>query len=274
MPQPLDGRAAATTNPSCRYNTGVIADLLLAIETSSARGSVALGRGARVLGATVLPTERRHTSELLPAIRDLLHAAGHAPRDVGVVAFSQGPGSFTGLRIAATVARMWQSAVGSRVVGVPSLEVCARNALTHPDHPARVAVLVDARRNQVFGGLFERLPACASTESPDGLTALQPAALHDVAAWLATIPRPCALLGDGVARNAEAIAAAGADLLPLPLEYAWPDARQVLAIGARLANEGHFLAPGEIVPAYHRPPECEEVYEQRRAEAKAKRGEA
>lgn len=253
----------------------MIADLLLAIETSSARGSVALGRGARVLGATVLPTERRHTSELLPAIRDLLQAAGYAPHDVGVVAFSQGPGSFTGLRIAATVARMWQSAVGSRVVGVPSLEVCARNALTHPDHPARVAVLVDARRNQVFGGLFERTPGGSTGEdSPIALTTLQPAALHDVAVWLATLPRPCALLGDGVARHAETIVAAGADLLPLSPEYAWPDARQVLAIGAHLANEGRFLAPGEIVPAYHRPPECEEVYEQRRAEAKAKRGEA
>jgi tRNA threonylcarbamoyladenosine biosynthesis protein TsaB len=89
---------------------------LLALETSSRHGSVALGRGPDVMAYRPLSADRRHTTELLPVVRELLTEVGCRPRDVGVVCFSQGPGSFTGLRVAATLARMWQSAIGSRVL--------------------------------------------------------------------------------------------------------------------------------------------------------------
>jgi tRNA threonylcarbamoyladenosine biosynthesis protein TsaB len=246
-------------------------DLILAIETSSLRGSVALGRGGAVLGWRTLAPERKHTTELLPAIRGMLADAACQPGDVGVVAFSQGPGSFTGLRVAATVARMWQSAVGSRVVGVPTLEVIARNALTADaatarDGPGatRLAVMLDARRGQVFGAVYLR-------ENDAELRTLVDAALHDAAPWLATLEKPCCVLGEGVQKHPAEVAAAGVDVLPV--EFWVPDARQVLAVGRRLAASGRFCTPEEIVPAYLRPPECEEVYEQRRAEARQRRAE-
>ena len=292
------------------YNSAVHDDLILALETSSPRGSVALGRisppaetatgsgkapcDLELLGARVLPTERRHTGELLPAIAELLTTAGLKPRDVGVVAFSQGPGSFTGLRVAATIARMWHSAVGSRVVGVPSLEVIARNvreavAPVSDRCPVpqvsdlcervwdsagheRLGVIVDARSGRVFAACFER-DSRGAGGGGDILTPRIPTALVELGPWLAALPRPCLLVGDGVAKYRDLIAAAGPGLQTAPDELACPDARQVLAIAARMASAGQFLQPHEIVPAYHRPPECEEVYEQRRAEAKAKRGE-
>lgn len=255
-------------------------DLILAIETSSLRGSVALGRGHDVLGWRLLAPERKHTTELLPAIAEMLAEAGLRPADVGVVAFSQGPGSFTGLRVAATVARMWQSAVGSRVVGVPTLEVIARNALTTETRgavsdqrpstasaePGRytLGVMLDARRGQIFGAVYSR-------ENDAELRTLAEAALHDAAAWLAALEKPCWVLGEGVQKHREEVTTAGLDVLPE--ECWWPDARQVLAVGRRLAASGRFCRPEEIVPAYLRPPECEEVYEQRRAEARQRRAE-
>lgn len=242
-------------------------DLILAIETSSLRGSVALGRGHDVLGSRTLAPERKHTTELLPAIGEMLAEVHLRPTNVGVVAFSQGPGSFTGLRVAATLARMWQSAVGSRVVGVPTLEVIARNALKADMGLGRcsgVAVMLDARRGQVFGAVYERV-------NDSELRTVADAALYDAAAWLATLEQPCAVLGEGVQKHRPEVTAAGLDVLPE--EYWLPDARQVLAIGRRLATAGHFCRPEEIVPAYLRPPECEEVYEQRRAEARQRRTE-
>ena len=244
--------------------------LLLAIETSSPRGSVALGRGGRVLAWRTLTASRKHTAELLPAIRDLLHEAGCAPREGGtslwpvdVVCFSRGPGSFTGLRVAATVARMWQSATGSRVVAVPTLEVIARNALAHPERQTRLATIIDARQGKLFGAVFER--------DGDELRTVVDAALHEADSWLAELEKPCWVLGEGVAQHAQALAAAGLMMLP---EDTWlPDARQVLAIGQRLADAGQYCTAAQIVPAYLRPPECEEVYEQRRAEARQRRGE-
>jgi tRNA threonylcarbamoyl adenosine modification protein YeaZ len=262
--------------------------LTLAIETSSLRGSVALGWGDEVLAGRVLSEEHKHAAELLPAVHELLSEAGRTPADVGVVCFSQGPGSFTGLRVAATVAQMWQSAVGSRVVAVPTLEVIARNGLAAEDAPRRLAVILDARRGKIFGAVFERTSRPSADPSlggrgngpspdpsPEGrgtngdLKAVAEAALHEVRAWLASLHRPCALLGDGLNQHRQLVLAMGLVALPEPLW--WPDARQVLVIGRQRATVGLFCTPEQIVPAYLRPPECEEVYEQRRAEARARR---
>jgi hypothetical protein len=77
------------------------------------------------------------------------------------------------------------------------------------------------------------------------------------------------VLGEGVRKYAGEVAAAGLEVLAE--ECWWPRAGEVLAIGRGLAAAGEFCAPEAILPAYLRPPECEEVYERRRAEAKARR---
>ncbi len=240
--------------------------LVLALETSGPRGSLALARGSHFLGHRVLPQQRRHAAELLPAIADLLATAGLRPPELALLAFSQGPGSFTGLRVAATVARMWQSAVGCQVVAVPTLEALARNTLALSEVPpgTRIAALVDARQGRIFAAEFER------TSGPTGpdLRTITSAGLHVFSVWLARAAPGAAILGDGVRGREAELAAAGLRILPEPT---WtPDAREVLAIGQRLAAEGRRCAPHEIVPAYLRPPECEEVYEQRRAAARAR----
>lgn len=253
--------------------------VFLGIELSSPRGSVALAQEQRpgnVLRRT-LAADRRHTAELLPAIRDLLHEAGLAPADVAVVCFSKGPGSFTGLRVGATVAALWQSATGARVVAVPTLDVIARNALRWPtpraaeqepgpagQEPGRyIAVVTDARQGRVFGAVYEW------RRDEGSLQPVIPAALHEAAAWLPALPRPGVALGDAVAKYETELRAAG--LTPLPPEYALPDAAELLVLGRRLAAAGVFCGPGEVVPDYLRPPECEEVYERRRAAARARR---
>lgn len=235
---------------------------MLAVETSTRRGSVALGRGDAVLGWRALAAEQPHTTELLPTIRDLLAEAGVAPANVGVVAFSQGPGSFTGLRVAATLARTWQSATGCRVVAVPTLAVIARNALEHPDRPHRVAVIHDIKRGQLLAALFER-------DDVGEYRVVRDAARVEATGWLADLPRPCWVAGDGAATWATTLRDAGLHLLDD--EYARPDARHVLALTRQRAAAGRSCSPAEIVPLYLRPPECEEVFERRRAEARQRR---
>jgi tRNA threonylcarbamoyladenosine biosynthesis protein TsaB len=237
--------------------------LTLALETSSARGGVALARGSLPPLVRTLETASGHAGELFPAIRDLLHDAGARLADVTLLAFSHGPGSFTGLRLAATIARMLQSSIGCTVVAVPTLEVIATNALAHPDRPSPLAVILDARRGQVFGALFER--------RNDELETARPAGMFDAASWLAGLPRPFWILGDGIPKHADAVAASGGTVLD---ETYWPPrAETVLRLGQRLAAGGHTCSPAEIVPAYFRPPECEEVYETRRAQARRRRGQ-
>ena len=238
-------------------------DLILAVETSSLRGSVALVRGEQVLAEHALSADRRHAAELFPTIADMLQASGQRLADVTLLAFSRGPGSFTGLRIAATIGRMMLSAVGCRVAAVPTLEVIAHNSLNHPEHPSRLAVILDAKRGQVFGGLFER--------RSDRLETVGEAVLAETEAWLAGLEKPVWILGEGLARHADAVAAAGC--VSLAEEYWTPRAATVAAIGRRMGAAGELCQPEDIRPFYIRPPECEEVYEQRRTAARQKRGE-
>lgn len=236
---------------------------MLAIETSCLRGSVALGQAGQAVAWRALEADRKHAAELVPAIQELLADASHGPRDVGVVCFSKGPGSFTGLRVAATVTRLWQSVVECLVVAAPSLKVIAQNALDHPDQPERVTVILDARRGQVYCGLFER--------NGRGLKSVVEAHLHEVHEWLRRVGKPCLVLGDGALMYREEVEAAG---LTVADERYWqPDARQTLVVGWQQVEAGRFCRPEEIVPSYLRPPECEEVFEQRRAEARKRRGE-
>jgi len=239
-------------------------ELLLAIETSGQVGSVALAWGERLLGLRRLSEDRPHTAELLPAIDDLLRENGRRLAEVGVFAYSCGPGSFTGLRVAATVGRMMQSAVGCRVVAVPTLEAIARNALADPDRPNRIVALLDAKRGQVYAAVYERI-------ADDELRSLVAARLCEPATLLKSVKPPFCMVGEGVRQHAEACAASRGLILD---EAYWPpSAEHVLTIGRRLAAAGRVCKPEEIVPLYIRPPECEEVYEQRRAAARRKRGE-
>jgi tRNA threonylcarbamoyladenosine biosynthesis protein TsaB len=236
----------------------------IAIETSSKVGSIALAINATVRDQQRLPADQRHAAELIPALQAMLQKAAITPRDVSLLSWSHGPGSFTGLRIAATVARMFQWVTDCRVVGVPTLEVLARNALSAGDYPPRIAVITPARRGEVFAAGFEQV----------GGTTLQP--LTDVRMcspekFLAEVPPPFCVLGDGVEHH-RALCEKYAEKVVAP-QFWTPHAAHVAIIGQTLADRGQFSRPEQIEPQYVRRPEVEEVYEKRRAEARRRRGE-
>ena len=126
----------------------------LALETSSDIGSAALGVSGKILDCVTLSGARRHAVEFLPAIADLCSRHDVTPQALRTLFVSRGPGSFTGLRIGVTVARMLGFATGARIVAVPTLDVIAQNAMDAPDPPARLAVLLDAKRRHVYAALF------------------------------------------------------------------------------------------------------------------------
>lgn len=237
---------------------------VIAIETSSRRGSVAAAEdGARVLQIE-LSADRRHTSELLPAVRTLCGEMAWEVGDITAVYFSRGPGSFTGLRVAATVARMLRWSLGCEVVAVPSLEVIAHNALTREDRLGRIAVMLDAKRGQVFGALFEQ-------DGAGRLRTIDKADLRDPAEWIAAIEPPFCVIGDGAAAHRETCEASGATVLGE--SYGTPAAANVVVIGERMFEDGCLCRAEDIAPLYLRRPEAEEVYEQNLAEARRRRGE-
>ena len=97
----------------------------LAIETSGRRGEIALGRDDELLAVRELPQKRRHNIDLMQTVDELFGEHGVRPGDLGEIYISSGPGSFTGLRIGMTAAKMLSMSGKVRLVSVPTLEATA-----------------------------------------------------------------------------------------------------------------------------------------------------
>ncbi|NOV00303.1 tRNA (adenosine(37)-N6)-threonylcarbamoyltransferase complex dimerization subunit type 1 TsaB [Paenibacillus planticolens] len=131
----------------------------LAIDTSSSAMTVAILENGVLLGEVSSHAERNHSIGLLPHIQDLLASLKLKPKDLQSVAAGQGPGSYTGVRIAVSVAKTFAWSLGLDLIGVSSLEAMALggamkgqgerdNGLTW------VVPLLDGRRKQAFTAVY------------------------------------------------------------------------------------------------------------------------
>src|SRR5205814_2216971 len=98
---------------------------VLILETSGRAGSVALAAGESLLCTRRLDETRRHARDLAPAVRELFHTQGWKPRDIQAVFVSRGPGSYTGLRVGITSAKVFAYATGCALVGVDTFSAIA-----------------------------------------------------------------------------------------------------------------------------------------------------
>jgi len=224
---------------------------ILVIETSSRVGSVAIATESDLVRAERLPGLMRHAGELMPAIDGMLKQADWPADSLTDAYVSIGPGSFTGLRIAVTVARTLAWSIGARIVAVPTVDGLSRNVLSATPRPEHVAVILDAKQAQVFAAAF--------TLRNGQYEKVIDAHMAPPADFLARCPRPLAVLGEGIPYHRPAIDAAGVAVLN---EDLWcPRAEHVLTIGRILARAGRFTPGGELLPLYIRRPEAEEKWE-------------
>jgi len=224
--------------------------VVLGIETSSKVGSVALWRDGAVVGERTLAQTLNHGSLLFVELRRIHQEAGLGPADLDLIAVSQGPGSFTGLRIGLTTARTVAYVLEKPVLGVPSLDVLAHNA---PPDAAHVATLLDAKRGEVY--------ACLYARRGQGLERTTP--YHVARAEALELPTPCVVVGDAVARYGDVLARPG-------VAFAAPEAwRPRASVVARLAAGRHEAGERQelhaLEPLYLRRPEAEEVWERKHA---------
>jgi tRNA threonylcarbamoyladenosine biosynthesis protein TsaB len=124
---------------------------ILALETSGNSGSVAALEASQLVLEQPLPNGSRSAQSLTPGITALLAEVGWTVAQVDLIAVTQGPGSFTGLRIGITTAKTLAYAVGAQVIGVNTLEVIAWQVPA--TWPALWTVL-DAQRGELFAARF------------------------------------------------------------------------------------------------------------------------
>ena len=127
--------------------------LVLAVDTATRAGSFAVLRDTMLLAHTPVLPDGPYSTHLLADCGTLLDAAGVSMADIDLFAVSAGPGSFTGLRLGLTVAKAWAEVYGKPIAAVSGLEAVAA-AIAPPPAGTPIVPLLDARRGQVFGGLY------------------------------------------------------------------------------------------------------------------------
>jgi len=125
---------------------------ILGIETSMYAGSVAVSQGEKILGEYYFNTGPSHSEKLLPSIDWLLKELSVQKEELGGIAVSLGPGSFTSLRIGLAAAKGLSYALGIPIAGISTLELMANNL---PFTPFKICPVIDARRGEVFAAFFE-----------------------------------------------------------------------------------------------------------------------
>lgn len=130
----------------------------LAFDTSNKSLSVAILDGNTLLAEVTLNIKKNHSISLMPAIDFLMSSIALEPRDLGRIAVAQGPGSYTGLRVAVATAKMLAYSLKIDLVGVSSLYALAAPIT---DKTATVIPLINARRNNVYAGFYQNKESIA-----------------------------------------------------------------------------------------------------------------
>src|SRR3954463_13196783 len=128
---------------------------VLALDTTTRAGSVAVVDDGRVLVEQTGDAARTHAERLPAEVLDALAAAGLALRDVELFAVASGPGSFTGLRIGIATIQGFAFVSQKPVVPVSALRALAEPAAEGRPAGTRVGAWMDAHRLEVFSALFE-----------------------------------------------------------------------------------------------------------------------
>jgi tRNA threonylcarbamoyladenosine biosynthesis protein TsaB len=167
------------------------------VDTSSERGSVCLAEDREILGEVRLRRSVQHSDRLFHSVDLLFRYVDFNLSDVDLFVAARGPGSFTGLRVGLTAMQAFASAHGKSGAGVSTLEAVAWKCGMRQHW---IAPVIDARRGEVYGGVYRR-------ERSDLLIEVRPPEVMPPDQWFASLPDSEILFcGDGAIRYKEFIA--------------------------------------------------------------------
>jgi tRNA threonylcarbamoyladenosine biosynthesis protein TsaB len=219
---------------------------ILALETSGEACSVALTVDGRCWARHVLAANR-HTEFVLPLLDEVCAEAGIALTQLDGVAFGAGPGAFTGVRVAASVAHGIALAHGLPLAAISSLAALAQGAWRETGLRWQLAML-DARRNEVYWGVFGCAPGATT------VLALADERVTSPETVAAPPSGPWAAVGYGWEAYAGHLAPRLAPDIVLGATHRFPHARDTAVLAETEFAAGRGRAPADALPTYLRAP--------------------
>lgn len=220
---------------------------ILVFDASSAWCSVALSAdGALYCGAEMQP--RKHAQLIMPMIEDLCQQANLKPNELDGIAFGKGPGSFTGLRIAISVAQGLSLATGALLYGISSLEALAWQSMKQLSNQqasnSQVLTIMNAHMGEVFYAAYQNTEQGLLAVIDDRLSKPEQVdlSLLEVSQWVGA--------GDGFQFSAEL--PGGINDLQNIHEETYPMAESMMDLAIAAWNKGYFTEAEFQQPVYLR----------------------
>ena len=230
--------------------------IVLTLETSGRAGSVALGEGKNIFIEKKFSAPMKHSAELFEKILAALEETGRHRSQISHIYFNNGPGSFTGIRIAVTVAKMMAVADPQiRVLPIKSSDAGMENAISFAKSTntqiSRTATIIDAKRRHFFVALFEKQQNEWVKTVEDCLMKAS-----DFVKRFANPDKPVWLLGEGLVYYKDDFKAKGIEFIGPEF---WPaNASGVFNAGKRVLASSGYQDPQKLIPFYLRRPEATE----------------
>jgi len=229
---------------------------LLSFETSGMAASVAVMKENRIVGEMTVSTRLNHSEKLMPMIDELLEKTETSIKDIDALAVGVGPGSFTGIRIGVSTAKGLAHALNIPIAAVSSLKVLACNGM-YSD--MLVCPIMDARRNQVYSGIFRwegtELVEVLKEDTYD---------LKELLFVLKNKDCPVLFIGQDADRFKEQIEEALYDkgIIAMP-QANFPRAASVAGLAIKKIEENEMENAFTLRPVYLRQAEAERQYQER-----------
>lgn len=137
--------------------------IILALESSAGRASVALARGDEILAEEAVEAAHGHAAWIIPLAQRALATADFSFADIGAIVAGRGPGSFTGIRVALAAAKGLGLSLGRTAVGRSSLAAMAHHD-SNGDGP--IISMIDSRRKSIYFQIFnhDNSALCPATD--------------------------------------------------------------------------------------------------------------
>ncbi|MBW1742840.1 MAG: tRNA (adenosine(37)-N6)-threonylcarbamoyltransferase complex dimerization subunit type 1 TsaB [Deltaproteobacteria bacterium] len=222
--------------------------IILAVDTSTQTGGVAVLNDDTVLAEVAVTSKQTHAKRLVSAIDATLGMTDHTIADCEGFAVTTGPGSFTGLRIGISTAKGLGFATKKPVAGVSTLDALAYQ---FPLFPHLICPVLDARKGQIYTALYE------STGHMKWKRVIQDCAVEP-AEWLKQIHDPCLFVGDGTVEYGKLIREILGDIAYFAPGYLNRVRASVVGyIGMQQILDGETADIDHLVPHYIRKSDAE-----------------
>ncbi len=222
---------------------------LLAIDTSSSATLLGLQLGEEIIDRTrgkEVASSRYHSRDILPTIQQMLAEAHMGLDEIDAIIFGQGPGSFTGLRIAAGIVQGLAYGLRLPVVPVSSM-ACLAQVAFREGIQCRVAVALKARLQEVYFGTYEFSEGVACLLGPEMVVDVTQTPRQEEGTWLG--------VGDGWEDHRDSLEQSLGITLEDVLAVTCPTVENLLTLGRWKLARGETLSALEVRPKYMREPQ-------------------